>query len=169
MSPPRKAEPPNAKAEPLHATAISINGRGVLLTGPSGSGKSGLAARLIDAHGARLIGDDRVLLTAQDGALLAAPAPSLEGLLELRGLGLLRLPFDGPVALALAVDLVAAADAVPRLPEACFFAHVIDGHIYQLPKLTLYAPDTTTPLTIYHAVTALKDGFNDSAIYDANR
>lgn len=162
MSPPRKAEP-------LHATAISIDGRGVLLTGPAGSGKSGLAARLIDAHHARLIGDDRILLTAQDGVLLAAPAPSLEGLLELRGLGLLRLPFDAPVALALAIDLVAAADAVPRLPEVQYFTHNIDGQFYQLPKLTLYAPDTTTPLTIYHAVAALKDGFTDSAIYDADR
>ena len=98
----------------IHATAVAIDGRGVLLLGPSGAGKSDLALRLID-RGAKLIADDRVDL-AHDGArvILSAP-PRIAGLIEVRGLGILR--FDHVTApLALAIEL-AAAEAVERLPE----------------------------------------------------
>lgn len=98
----------------IHATAVAIDGLGILLLGPSGAGKSDLALRLID-RGARLIADDRVDLV-RDGASVALSAPArIAGLIEVRGLGILRYP---PVAapLALAVELV-AAETVERLPE----------------------------------------------------
>ena len=103
------------KGEQIHASCVEIGGCGVLLRGPPGAGKSDLALRLIDA-GARLVADDRVDLR-RDGARLRAAAPAaIAGLLEVRGLGILR--FD-PVADAvpgLVVDLVPGAE-VMRLPE----------------------------------------------------
>jgi HPr kinase/phosphorylase len=98
----------------IHATAVAIDGRGVLLLGPSGAGKSDLALRLID-RGARLIADDRVDL-ARDGTSVTLSAPArIAGLLEVRGLGILRYPCVA-APLTLAVELV-AAETVERLPE----------------------------------------------------
>jgi HPr kinase/phosphorylase len=99
----------------LHATCIEIDGHGVLLRGRSGSGKSDLALRLIDS-GAVLVSDDQVRVEAGDGRLCASAPPAIAGLLEVRGLGLVRLPYRQAVALALVVDLV-PPDGVERLPE----------------------------------------------------
>lgn len=94
-----------ASGEILHATCVAVEGRGLLILGPSGSGKSGLAVRLL-ALGARLVSDDRTLLTASAGRLTAAcPNPALKGLVEVRGVGILHAPFVDQVEPALAVDL----------------------------------------------------------------
>lgn len=101
--------------ERLHATCVLIGDGGVLLRGPSGAGKSDLALRLID-QGALLVADDYTDISRGGGAIMASAPAALRGLLEVRGLGLLRLPAAGaPVPLRLVVDLVAAA-AVERLP-----------------------------------------------------
>jgi HPr kinase/phosphorylase len=88
----------------LHATCVAVEGRGCLITGPSGSGKSALALQMM-ALGAQLVADDRVILTLQNSTLHATcPAP-LRGMIEARGLGLLNAdPLDS-AAIALAVDL----------------------------------------------------------------
>jgi serine kinase of HPr protein (carbohydrate metabolism regulator) len=99
----------------LHATCVDIGGTGLLLRGPSGSGKSDLALRLIDG-GARLVADDRVILEEVAGRLMASGPRRLAGLLEVRGVGILPVPHSERVELGLIVDLV-AADAVERLPE----------------------------------------------------
>lgn len=99
----------------IHASAVELGGRGVLLRGPSGAGKSDLALRLIDA-GARLIADDRVDLAVESGRLVARPPAILAGRLEVRGLGLVTVPWVAAAPLALVVDLVAPAQ-VERLPE----------------------------------------------------
>ena len=72
-------------SETRHASAVQINGRGVLLFGPSGSGKSSLAARLIEHCGAVLIGDDRLTLQVRDQKMIASQHESLLGPLALRG------------------------------------------------------------------------------------
>ncbi|MDX1581855.1 MAG: HPr kinase/phosphatase C-terminal domain-containing protein, partial [Alphaproteobacteria bacterium] len=90
-------------------------GRAVLLRGPSGSGKSDLALRLID-EGAELLGDDYVRLEMHEGTLVARPAEAIAGLLEVRGLGLVRLPYVDRAPLALVVDLV-PPEHIERLPE----------------------------------------------------
>lgn len=97
----------------LHATCVAIEGRGVLLIGTSGSGKSDLALRLID-RGATLVSDDQTELAAQSGALLAAPPETIAGLIEVRGIGIVALPFlaRAPVALAVRVG-----EPVVRMPE----------------------------------------------------
>lgn len=88
----------------MHASAVALDGRALLIVGASGRGKSALALDLI-ALGATLVADDRVALTAGDGAVLAAPPPALTGLVEARGIGLLRLPHVAPVPVALVLDL----------------------------------------------------------------
>jgi hypothetical protein len=94
-----------ANAETVHATAVAIGGAGVLLCGPSGSGKSDLALRLID-RGAILVADDVVNLRLADGHLHAYPEPALRGLLEVRGVGIIEFPYldEAPVALAVRLD-----------------------------------------------------------------
>jgi serine kinase of HPr protein (carbohydrate metabolism regulator) len=99
----------------VHATAVAIDGRAVLLRGPSGSGKSDLGLRLIDA-GASLISDDQCELRRSGGRVLVRAPETILGLIELRGIGIVRLPPLSDVPLALIVDLV-TPDRVERLPE----------------------------------------------------
>ncbi|NYZ17869.1 aldolase [Azospirillum sp. RWY-5-1] len=100
----------------IHGTCVLVGGTGVLLRGPSGAGKSDVALRLIDG-GAILVADDRVELRMVDGRLMASAPAALAGLLEVRGLGIVRLPCAGPAEVGLVVDLVAAG-GVERLPDA---------------------------------------------------
>jgi HPr kinase/phosphorylase len=98
----------------MHATAVAIDGKAVLLRGPSGSGKSDLALRLIDA-GARLVADDQSeLRRCGDGLLVRAPA-TIAGLFEVRGLGILRLDALAEAPVGLVADLM-TADRIDRLP-----------------------------------------------------
>lgn len=97
----------------LHASCVAVAGRGLLILGPSGSGKSGLALQLI-ALGAELVADDRCIVTARNGTLIAhAPSP-LIGLIEARGIGLLHSPALPETALHLVVDL--SQPETDRLP-----------------------------------------------------
>ncbi|MDZ4274591.1 MAG: HPr kinase/phosphatase C-terminal domain-containing protein [Erythrobacter sp.] len=98
-----------------HASAVVIGGRALLIAGPPGSGKSSLALALID-RGAGLIGDDAVTLTLADDRLIASPPPNIAGLLELRGVGLLRVPVADPAPVALILELGGTAQPA-RLPE----------------------------------------------------
>lgn len=91
--------------EILHASCVAVAGRGLLILGPSGGGKSALAIRLV-ALGADLVSDDRTRVRTEGGALVAScPNPALQGLVEARGLGILRAPFVETVPLTLAIDL----------------------------------------------------------------
>lgn len=99
-----------------HASAVAVDGRAALLRGPSGSGKSDLALRLIDAGG-RLVADDQVEIEARDGALWAAPPSPIAGLMEVRGVGLVRVPYLAEARVVVVVDLVPPGE-VERLPDA---------------------------------------------------
>lgn len=128
-------------APTIHASAVLLGHCGILIRGPSGSGKSRLALTLLQAEGAglvRLIGDDRIHLEAVHGRLLMRPAAALAGLIEIRGLGVVRVPFE-PVAVAgLVVDLE-AADA-SRLPKPAAMSVDISG--VRLARLPV-APGTS--------------------------
>ena len=99
----------------VHATCVAFEGRGVLIRGPSGSGKSDLGLRAIDA-GARLVADDRVTLASRGDTIVASAPASIRGMIEIRGLGIVRLDALEEAALSLVVDLVERT-AVERLPE----------------------------------------------------
>jgi len=115
----------------VHASAVLIGARAVLIRGASGSGKSRLALallRTIDGDGrafARLVADDRSRLEVHHGRLLVRPAPELAGLIEVRGLGIRRLPFEPVAVVGLVVDLAAADGA--RLPDEASRQAVIEG------------------------------------------
>src|SRR6266581_9597866 len=98
----------------LHTTAIAIDGRAVLLRGGSGSGKSDLALRLIDA-GARLVADDQSELFRRGDTLIVRAPATIAGLLEVRGIGIVRLDALAEAPVALIVDLV-PAETLERLP-----------------------------------------------------
>ena len=100
-------------AVPHQASCVAIAGRGVLIEGAPGSGKSSLALALID-RGATLVGDDGVLLELREGRLWALPPPATAGLIEIRNVGLATLP-AAPAALALALRL---DEDAPRYVEA---------------------------------------------------
>lgn len=96
----------------IHATAVAFEGHALLLLGPSGSGKSDLALRLIEAGGV-LVADDRVMAEpdGQGGLLLSSPTP-IAGRMEVRGIGLVRLP-HAPALAALALDLGRPPERMP--------------------------------------------------------
>ncbi len=102
---------------PLHASCAAFDGDGVMFLGPPGSGKSELVLRLL-RRGWSLVADDQVELEADADGLLARPPAALGGMLEVRGLGIFRgLPVTAPARLRLAVELLPAGTAPPRLPE----------------------------------------------------
>jgi HPr kinase/phosphorylase len=128
---------PTISPTTIHASAVLVGASAVLIRGPSGAGKSQLAFALIDAarsgrlRFARLIADDRVLIETHHGRLLVRPAPALAGLIEMRGIGIRRLPFEAMAVVSLVVDL-AASDAA-RMPEPVAAATEINGIV--LPRL----------------------------------
>src|ERR1700761_305372 len=99
----------------VHATCIAIDGHGILLRGPSGSGKSDLAFRAVD-EGARLVADDRVVLTRRGENVVASAPSSLHGLIEIRGLGIMRMDAVAEAPVMLVADMVGPG-GTERLPE----------------------------------------------------
>jgi HPr kinase/phosphorylase len=101
-----------------HASCVVLGEAGILILGASGSGKSTLARRLLD-HGrqkegfARLVCDDRVDLTQRHGRIVARAVPSVSGLLEVRGIGLVPVPWEPAAIVRLVVDCSVAAQRMP--------------------------------------------------------
>ena len=154
----------------IHASCVVLAGAaatfgapadaGVLLLGESGSGKSDLALRLI-ARGARLVADDRTELFLHEGRLWARPVPSVAGLIEARGLGLVALPFMPGAQVKLVARLV-APDAVPRMPEAGTYEppdELAPGLISKPPLVFLSAFEASAPDKIVLAAAAHANAF----------
>lgn len=137
-------------APTIHASAVLIGAKAVLIRGPAGSGKSQLAWNLLLAATqgalpfARLVADDRAYVDAHAGRLLVRPASELAGLIEIHGLGIRRLVFEPVAVLGLVVDLAAVDGA--RLPDAKAATTVISG--ITLPRLAVAAGMTALPLVL---------------------
>lgn len=140
----------------IHACAVLVGARALLIQGPSGSGKSRLALSLLQAADsgalafARLVGDDRVLCEAAHGRLLVRPAPKLAGLIELRGLGIRRVTYEAVAVVGTVVEL-AATDA-SRLPEPASRKTEIAG--IALPRLPVAVGVEPLPLVLAYLTTA---------------
>lgn len=123
----------------FQATCVAIGGRGVLIEGAPGSGKSSLALMLID-RGAMLIGDDGVLLEPRGAALVARPHPNTRGLLEVRNVGVLPWPVSDEAPVALVIVLDPAAPRFIDAPETCTRAEIA------LPLVRLWPDSPALPL-----------------------
>jgi len=99
----------------LHASCVQLDGVGIVLLGASGAGKSDFALRLIDA-GALLVADDRLQVEATAAGLVGRPAEALAGLIEVRGVGILRIPYCRASPLGLVVELDDAKPMI-RMPQ----------------------------------------------------
>lgn len=98
----------------IHASCVAVEGRGVLIVGSSGAGKSALALQMM-ALGADLVADDRVELRDGEDQVMADAAPNIRGIIEARGVGLLQASPIGPVSISYVVDMDQPEPA--RLPE----------------------------------------------------
>jgi len=140
----------------IHASAILVGARAVLIRGPSGSGKSRLALTLLEAARsgtlpfARLIADDRADVEAVHGRLLVRPAATLAGLIEVRGLGIRRVDHEAVAVVGLLVDL-AAADA-GRMPEPGAQSREIER--ITLPRLGVASGQDALPMVLSYLQSA---------------
>ena len=122
-----------------HATAVAIEGEAVLLRGAPGSGKSDLALRLID-DGAQLIADDQTILRRVGSRVVTSAPPAIVGLIEIRGVGILRVDSTEAAPLLLIADLVASGE-VERLPEGrCETVLGVDVPVITLAPFEASAP-----------------------------
>jgi len=132
----------------VHASAVLVGARAVLIRGPSGAGKSRLAWELIEAGRtaaagfARLVGDDRVHLQVAGGRLLVRPSGTLAGRIELRGVGIVRRDHEACAVVGLVIDLAAAdAERLPLEGKA-----VVEG--VTLPRLAVAPGIAPLPLVL---------------------
>lgn len=128
----------------IHATMVVCNGKGVLLKGASGSGKSDLALRLIAGKEAELVADDVVNLHKKDGAIFGTAPENLQGLLEVRGVGIVKYAFVDEAPLDLVVNLV-PQNEVDRMPKNEYES--ILG--VEIEKIDLYARENSAPEKVW--------------------
>lgn len=128
--------------ELVYGTAVAIDGRAVLLRGPSGSGKSDLALRLIEG-GAQLVADDQTRLVREGDRLLASAPDTIAGQLEVRGVGIVPVGNVRRAPLDMVIDLV-PAEQVERFPDAgsCRYLDV------SVPLLSLAPFEASTPAKV---------------------
>lgn len=133
------SEPASIQGSSIHASCVAVGETGVLIRGPSGAGKSGLAFALILAGRSgsipptTLVADDRVNVAVRDGQLIAGVPDTIAGLIEVRGIGIRRLPHRAEAVIGLVIDLAAPDGA--RLPQPEALRTELDGVI--VPRLPI--------------------------------
>jgi serine kinase of HPr protein (carbohydrate metabolism regulator) len=125
----------------VHGTAVALGEYGVLILGPSGSGKSDLALRLID-RGAVLVADDRVIITSSGAALSATAPEETRGLLEIRGMGIVQFPFLAERALHMVVQIKTSVERYPM--DRQLWTHLDIA----LPIMHLSALEPSAPIKV---------------------
>lgn len=134
----------------IHATAIAIDGAGVLLLGPSGSGKSDMALRLID-RGAMLVSDDAVPVDCSGALPVLTAALNIQGRLEIRGVGICVVDSIASAPLRMAVRLAAEYERLPSAGQTT----AICG--YDVPSLVLAPFELSAPIKLEHALRSVVD------------
>lgn len=135
----------------IHASCVSLNNKGILIIGASGLGKSDLCLRLIMERGARLVADDRVDLRNVEGQIVASAPEVLRGLLEVRGLGIIKQPYAPEAPVSLIVKLVGSYNEVERLPDPVFYE--LEGA--RISQISLWAFEPSAVLKVVAAMTLL--------------
>jgi serine kinase of HPr protein (carbohydrate metabolism regulator) len=130
---------PRLSAETLHASTVAVDGRAVLLTGPSGSGKSDLALRMLD-RGFTLVSDDQTIVRKEGDRLLASAPPNIAGKLEIRGLGIVDVERVDNMPIALIVELTNSL--IERLPDDSRERPILG---VKLPLVTIDALTASAP------------------------
>ena len=132
------AAAPRLSSETVHATTVAIDGRAVMISGPSGSGKSDLALRLLD-RGFRLVSDDQTLISRDGERLIADAPPNIAGKLEVRGIGIVEMERVGGVPVALVVELTSDIQRLPDdNPDRVIFG-------VTLPRVSIDASTASAP------------------------
>ena len=129
---------PRLSAETIHASTVASDGRAVLITGPSGSGKSDLALRLID-RGFTLVSDDQTIVRKDVDRLLAFAPANIAGKLEIRGIGIVEMEAASDIPIALLVELTSD---IPRLPDDARERPILG---IRLPLITINAMTASAP------------------------
>lgn len=135
-------------SETLHVSTVAIGERAVLIEGPSGSGKSDLALRLID-RGAVLVSDDYTVIKRDGDRLTAHAAPNIAGRIEVRGIGIVERPYREDMPVALVVGL---ADRPERLPEPGAVRDILGVAV---PVVALAAFEASAPIKVELALRAI--------------
>lgn len=136
----------------LHATLVVLNGYGILLSGKSGSGKSDLALQLIENKGALLVADDIVYVEKKVHKIIGKCAPDLAGMLEVRGVGIIKYPYIEEAAINLMINLLDDVKTLQRMPKKqteCILGLEID-------KIDLYAKENSAVAKILAALRCVK-------------
>jgi serine kinase of HPr protein (carbohydrate metabolism regulator) len=129
---------PRLSAETLHASTVASNGRAVVISGPSGSGKSDLALRMFD-RGFGLVSDDQTILRRDGDRLIAAAPPTIAGKLEVRGIGIVDIDQVDDVPVALIVELTSEIERMPYDDNARLILGV------RVPVITIDAMTASAP------------------------
>ena len=137
----------------VHGTCVAIDEFGVLIIGPPGSGKSDLALRLVDL-GARLVADDYLYVEASGQELLATVPDTIAGMMEVRGLGIVTLPYLDTCRVGLCVELVEPV-RVPRLPKS---GRMTTYENLDIPSFELSPFEASAAAKVKLAVRAVRDG-----------
>jgi serine kinase of HPr protein (carbohydrate metabolism regulator) len=130
---------PPLSSETLHASCVVKDGRAILLSGRSGSGKSDLALRLID-RGAVLVSDDYTIVRRVGGKLLASAPPNIAGKLEVRGMGIMSFDTASDAPVCLMVDLNREVQRMPEVPERLSIAGMM------VPVIAIAAQEASAPV-----------------------
>ena len=132
---------PRLSAETLHASTVALDGRAVVISGPSGSGKSDLALRLID-RGFVLVSDDQTIVRKDGDRIVATAPPTIAGKLEVRGIGIVEMERAENVPIALAVELTSE---IQRLPDDSRERMILGIH---LPLISVNAAEASAPAKV---------------------